>query len=603
VAEFKRAAELEPYYAAPHLMLARLYDSSGMAQEALDNYRAYVARAARDDAGYANAQERIATLDAQLKATREAPDPGRRRRALLPLAAAAQEGVVRPRSTAEDLQMFSQVLNQIRVNHPDSIDTHRLFMAAVEGMVRAADPHSYVITAARLSPQKEKDFREGRLFPVPIEWDFARGTPVVRSVAPGSAAARQDILPGDVLVSADGQPVRAESPFELEVVLSGARNSTVALRLERERVDGSVAELERVVRRERAEEGTAVPAVLMLDDSTGYVRVTTFSNIRAAEDLHAALASWRARGCAASSWTCATTAAGWWTRRRRWRASSCPRAPSSTRPPGRKADVSRTVQVQRSFWRRERQYPVVLMVNEGTASASELVAGALQDHDRALVVGRPTFGKSLLMRGFPMTDGSAIMMVIGHIKTPCGRVVQRQYRDLRVNDYYRMARTARDTAGRPSCRTAAGRVVYGGGGIFPDVVTPEAEPDPLWLARLREEGLPTRWIGGYLSANAASFPSADALAASPRLPDAALADFRAFAARAGHTLPPAPTRTHACSACWPAASPSPSGATPVLPPRGRHRPAGARGGRAVRQGGGGAAAGAVTGVSHRDAEG
>lgn len=69
VAEFTRAAELEPYYAAPHLMLARLYDSSGMLQEALDNYRAYLVRAARDDAGYTNAQERIATLDAQLKAT------------------------------------------------------------------------------------------------------------------------------------------------------------------------------------------------------------------------------------------------------------------------------------------------------------------------------------------------------------------------------------------------------------------------------------------------------------------------------------------------------------------------------------------------------
>jgi Tfp pilus assembly protein PilF len=68
VAEFKRAAELEPYYAAPHLMLARLYDSSGIAPEALDYYRSYVARAARDDAGYANARERIATLDAQLKA-------------------------------------------------------------------------------------------------------------------------------------------------------------------------------------------------------------------------------------------------------------------------------------------------------------------------------------------------------------------------------------------------------------------------------------------------------------------------------------------------------------------------------------------------------
>ena len=460
--------------------------------------------------------------------------------ALLPLAAAAQEGTVRPRSTAEDLQMFSQVLNQIRVNHPDSIDTHRLFMAAVEGMVRAADPHSYVITSARLSPQKEKDYREGRLVPVPIEWDFARGTPVVASVAPGSAAARQDILPGDVLVAADGQPVRAESPFELEIFLAGARNSTVALRLERERVDGSVAELERTVKRERVGEGTAVPAVLMLDDSTGYVRVTTFSNERAAEDLHAALGKLEGTGMKRLLLDVRDNGGGMVAEASRVAGEFLPTGTVVYSAEGRKAGVAETVRVSRSFWRRERQYPVVLMVNGGTASASELVAGALQDHDRALVVGRPTFGKSLLMRGFPMTDGSAIMLVIGHIKTPCGRVVQRQYRDVRVNDYYRMARAARDTAGRPSCRTGAGRVVYGGGGIFPDVLTAEAEPDPIWLARLREDDVPTRWIGGYLSANPAAFPSADALAASPRLPDAALADFRAFATRAGHAVPAGP---------------------------------------------------------------
>ena len=459
---------------------------------------------------------------------------------LLPLAAAAQDAPVRPRSTAEDLQMFSQVLNQIRVNHPDSVDTHRLFMAAVEGMVRAADPHSYVITAARLSPQKEKDFREGRLFPVPIEWDFARGTPVVRSVSSGSSAARQDILPGDVLVAADGAPIRAESPFELEIALAGARNSTVALRLERERVDGSVVELDRAVRRERTAEGTAVPAVLMLDDSTGYIRVTTFSNERAAEDLHAALATLERAGMKRLLLDLRDNGGGIVDEASRVAGEFLPAGSVVYSSEGRKPEVSRTVRVQRSFVRHERMYPVVLMVNEGTASASELVAGALQDHDRALVVGRPTFGKSLLMQGFPTTDGSTIVMVVGHVKTPCGRVVQRQYRDLRVNDYYRMARAARDTAGRPSCRTDAGRTVYGGGGIFPDVATPAAEPDPLWLARLGEEDLPTRWIGGYLSANAAAFPSAEALAASPRLPDAALADFRAFAARGGHTLPTGP---------------------------------------------------------------
>jgi carboxyl-terminal processing protease len=204
---------------------------------------------------------------------------------------------------------------------------------------------------------------------------------------------------------------------------------------------------------------------------------------------------------------------------------------------GRKAEVGDTVRVRRSFWRRERQYPVVLMVNEGTASASELVAGALQDHDRALVVGRPTFGKSLLMQGFPLTDGSVVVLVVGHVLTPCGRVVQRQYRDLRVHDYYRMSRADRDTAGRPSCRTDGGRTVYGGGGIFPDVVLPEPEPAPLWLARLAEDDLPTRWAAAYLGGPQGAALSEGALDA---LPAAALDDFRAFAARAGHAVPAGP---------------------------------------------------------------
>src|SRR3982750_232022 len=130
---------------------------------------------------------------------------------------------------------------------------------------------------------------------------------------------------------------------------------------------------------------------------------------------------------------------------------------------GRKPEITDTGRVKRSFFRSERRYPIVVMVNAGTASASELVAGALQDHDRALIVGRPTFGKSLLMRGFPMSDGSLLMLVVGPVRSPCGRVVQRQYRSITRRGYYRMARADRDTTGRPSCKTDAGRTVYGGG--------------------------------------------------------------------------------------------------------------------------------------------
>jgi carboxyl-terminal processing protease len=454
--------------------------------------------------------------------------------------AAAQPGgtgSTRPRTAYEDLQMFSQVLNQIRVNHPDSVDTHELFMAAVQGMVSAADPHSYVIPAARLSPEKEQQLRSGRLHPVPIYFRYVGGQPVVVGVEPGTLAARQDILPGDVLVAIDGQRVRAESPVELEVFLAGPRRSEVRLTFERERTDGTRVELERPVRRERGDDETAVPVAMLLDAETGYIRVTTFSNERVAEDLHAALERLEGQGMKRLVLDLRDNGGGMVAEATRIASEFLPAGATVYVSEGRKAEVHDSVVVRRSFWRDERRYPIVLMVNEGTASASELVAGALQDHDRALVVGRPTFGKSLLMQGFPLADGSMIMMTIGHIKTPCGRVIQRQYRDVRGADYFRMARAERDTVGRPSCRTAGGRTVYGGGGIYPDVVMPEPEPAPVWVARLAEDAVHTRWIGGYLTENAAAFTTADALASAPRLPDAALAQFRAFAQQQGHAIP------------------------------------------------------------------
>src|SRR2546425_9654009 len=197
-----------------------------------------------------------------------------------------------PRSTLfpyTTLFRSSQVQNQIRVNHPDSIDTHDLFMAAVTGMVHAADPHSYVLPATRLVPEKETAMRAGKLYPVPIAFAFYGGSPVVVSVAPGSEAATLDILPGDELVAVDSQPVQAESAEELDISLAGPKGSTTKLSLQRRRLDGSMVTVERRAARERAGEATAVPAAFMLHPQVGYIRLTTFANEKAADDLHAAL--------------------------------------------------------------------------------------------------------------------------------------------------------------------------------------------------------------------------------------------------------------------------------------------------------------------------
>ena len=448
--------------------------------------------------------------------------------------------VIRPRTLYEDLQMLSGVLNQIRVNHPDSIEAHELIAAAIEGMVRAADPHSYVITAQRLDPAKAKAYREGKAHPVPVTFAFIGASPVVLSVVPGSSAWKADVLPGDELVAIEGSPVAARSAEELDIFLTGPRNSPIALTFERRRSDGSLARMERTLRRERMDEETAVPAVFMLDAVTGYARVTTFSNDRVADDLHDALGRLERAGMKRLVLDLRGNGGGRIDQAAAIAGEFLPKGALVYTSEGRKSDVADTGRVSRSFWSREKRYPMVLMIDKGSASASELVAGALQDHDRALLVGRTSFGKSLVMYPQFLPDGSFMSMVVGHVKTPCGRVIQRSYRGLTTREYVRQAGIDSDTVGRPSCRTSGGRIVYGGGGVYPDIHFGPELPVPAWLSRVREEALPLKWIAGHVTAQASSYTSVDALAAAPALAGSGLAEFREFAAEQKVTIPAGP---------------------------------------------------------------
>lgn len=456
--------------------------------------------------------------------------------ALLPLAGAAQQKpATRAPTLYEDLQMFSQVLNQIRVNHVDSVNTHALIMAAVEGMISAADPHSYVLPAARLSPEKLKAVDDGKLWPVPVDFTFYGGTPIVASVAPLSRAARSDILRGDELTAVDGQPVTATTAEELFYSLAGPKGSSVRLTLSRQRADGTPLTVEREVKREAVKEGTAVPVFRMLDGETGYILVTGFDNLKVADDLTSAIGRLRRDGMRRLVLDLRDNGGGYVHQAAEVAGVFLPTGSIVYLSEHRKGAKPDTVVVKRSSWKREDRYPLVVLVNEGTASASELVAGALQDHDRALLVGRPTFGKSLLMQPYFLLDGSVIMMAFGRVRTPCGRVVQRDYKGLTRRDYYRLARAERDTTGLPTCTTRGGRTVFGGGGVHPDIRLPEPDPVPVALARLFEEDLPLKWAGGYLST--ADLPPLQTLASDPVLPSGALESFREFATSRGLTVP------------------------------------------------------------------
>lgn len=444
--------------------------------------------------------------------------------------------VVQERTLYDDLQLFTQVFNQIRVNHPDSPNAHALVLAAVQGMLRAADPHSYVLVRQRLDPAKEKQLREGKLVPVPIQFDYDGDRPVTVGVAPQSRAARLGLFPGDRLLSIDGRPILAENALELELTLAGPRGTTVNLGFQRRRTDGTDTLFAVRVARERVSPEGDVPVVIMKDAQTGYVRLAAFSSDKTADELRDALGRLERQGMRRLVLDLRDNGGGLLKEAADAAGAFLPRGTVVYTTEGRKSDVAATGKVSR-FFGSEKRYPIVVLVNRGTASAAELLAGTLQDHDRALVVGQPTFGKALVMNTFPLADGSAVVMVIGHVRTPCGRVIQRSYQGMRRRDFFDAAGAQSDTAGRQTCRTPGGRVLYGGGGIYPDVIVPESTLLPPWLSRARERGVLRDWIGGHLSANAAAYSSIDALAAAPSIAGDGLASFRRFAVERGITPP------------------------------------------------------------------
>lgn len=132
--------------------------------------------------------------------------------------------------------------------------------------------------------------------------------------------------------------------------------------------------------------------------------------------------------------------------------------------------------------------PLIVLVDEGSASASEALAGSLQDHDRALIVGRRSFGKALMQTGFLVPSGF-VQLTVGHVLTPSGRFIQRRYRGFAIEQYYAFAGTAGDGADTMTIfRTGRGRPVRGGGGIAPDLVVPAPAPPPAWWSAAADSG-------------------------------------------------------------------------------------------------------------------
>jgi carboxyl-terminal processing protease len=379
------------------------------------------------------------------------------------------------RSHYEALQTFADVLNHIRLHYIDSIPHEVMVRAAVDGVLRALDPHSRFVPRADV--ERERAVARGELASVGVVLEDVDGGPTVVSVVPDGPAARKGIAPGDRLLEIGDTTVAGRPAKELERALAGPPGSRIALTLERGR------RLEparyRVTVRRDAIRHRSVAMSRMVDDSTGYLALIDFAS-GAAQDVEDAVRRLGGSGATRLVLDLRGNPGGTVDAAVGVASLFLPRFAvvfrTRGRAPGR--DESYATRREGPF----PDLPMIVLVDATTASAAEALAASLQDHDRALVVGERTFGKALVQSPFTLPSGDVVWLTVGWVLSPSGRVIQRRYAGLSPEAYRALAGQPDTVDSGATFRTDAGREVEGGGGVRPDVEVPPPPPRPAWHA-------------------------------------------------------------------------------------------------------------------------
>jgi len=385
---------------------------------------------------------------------------------LLPMAAGAflrQGG-----QTADGARLFSQVLQRIEDNAVDSLSRNAIYEKAARGLIKnLKDPY-----AELYSPEEIAEFQRNTLRNnyggLGMQIEPQDDQIVVARVFPNSPAEAGGVQPGDHIMAVDSVPVVGLKLSQVSGRLLGRPGTKVDVVFQRAGVAQPIrGQFTRAIIRV-----PAVPYSLVLDGGVGYIPLQSF-NDSAAEDVSKALLDLKRRG--AKSFVLDLRGNGGGSLDQALDISDLFLRPGQeivvVRHRGKTPEIasaSRPSVID--------SMPIVVMVDGGSASASEIVAGALQDHDRGLVVGTTSFGKGLVQTLFPMEGGWYIKLTTGKWYTPSGRSIQSEHDRLGDDRFVEYARdsVAGDTVkNRPVFNSDAGRKILGGGGITPDLVVPQ----------------------------------------------------------------------------------------------------------------------------------
>ena len=369
----------------------------------------------------------------------------------------------------ESLRSFAEVYDVVQQNYAEPVSPDKaIYNGAIPGMLRVLDPHSNFFDPKSYAALREE--QRGKYYGVGMQVGPRNNKVIVIAPFAGAPAYRAGIRPGDVIIAVDGKPTDNLSTSDVAEMLKGPKGTSVKITMLRE---GSDKPLDFTVVRDEIPR-YSVDVHFMIRPGIGYVHISGFQETTEHElrqaldemgDLKGLILDLRQNPGGLLSE--GVGVADQFLKKGQVIVSHHGRA-------------STEKVYKAAHGNGGKDYPLVVLVNRGTASAAEIVAGAIQDHDRGLIAGETTFGKGLVQTVYPLSENTGLALTTAKYYTPSGRLIQRDYSNVSLYDYYY---NDRDNAEAPTAtdhevkQTDSGRMVYGGGGITPDVKLVSPKPN------------------------------------------------------------------------------------------------------------------------------
>jgi len=402
----------------------------------------------------------------------------------------------------ENVKKFQSVVNRVADNYFKEVDVTEMVDNAIQGMLEKLDPHTFYIPPPDLKNITEQ--MQGSFEGIGVEFNIIEDTVLVVTPLSGGPSDRLGIMPGDRVIAVEGENVAGVGISNSDVVkkLRGPKGSTVNVEIYR---PGYPETLDFAIVRDKIPLNS-VDFSYMMDEETGYLKVNRFSETTMREFIEH-LMRLKSEGMENLILDLRFNPGGYLEMAQMMADVFLKRGQMIVYTDGRISGTDKEY-VATSRLDQFEKGGLIVLINQGSASASEIVSGAVQDHDRGLVVGQRSFGKGLVQQQYQLLDGSAVRVVVSRYYTPAGRCIQKPFEE--GEDAYNQEVAERFESGEifhpdqiefPDSlkfKTDHGRTVYGGGGIMPDVyVTPDTAGGSEYLRKLSNKNLFYRFAFRY----------------------------------------------------------------------------------------------------------